>query len=290
VVASRGGSVNGNLWRGRALSGLVTKLREPAETARESDIQALCCRGCIKVNTEPHKRITQNEHPAHWGSPCAAIRLQPPRSRPWRERKASARPCRQVEPAWIAGCRWPMKQAPFGTDGPPMEGVVPQSDCPPLADIGASEPADAVAAVDDAHPRNRGGFPLLGHQRDPSKPGTDASPQVMQGPTPRAVQLINERPGEPWSTALLAREAHVSIRALQDAFHRHVGVPPMTYLRQVRLAGIRRELEQASFAVTTVQAVATRWGMVHMGRFAASYQAAFGERPSETLRRPAPLR
>jgi hypothetical protein len=30
--------------------------------------------------------------------------------------------------------------------------------------------------------------------------------------------------------------------------------------------------------------------MVHMGRFAASYQAAFGERPSETLRRPAPLR
>ena len=36
---------------------------------------------------------------------------------------------------------------------------------------------------------------------------------------------------------------------------------------------------------TTVRAVATNFGPVHMGRFAAAYGDAFGESPSETLNR-----
>ena len=34
---------------------------------------------------------------------------------------------------------------------------------------------------------------------------------------------------------------------------------------------------------TTVRAVATSLGFLHMGRFAAAYRDAFGESPSETL-------
>ena len=36
---------------------------------------------------------------------------------------------------------------------------------------------------------------------------------------------------------------------------------------------------------TTVRAVATSLGFMHMGRFAAAYRDAFGESPSETLNR-----
>ena len=36
---------------------------------------------------------------------------------------------------------------------------------------------------------------------------------------------------------------------------------------------------------TTVRAVATSFGLMHMGRFAAAYREAFGESPSETLNR-----
>ena len=36
---------------------------------------------------------------------------------------------------------------------------------------------------------------------------------------------------------------------------------------------------------TTVRAVATSFGFMHMGRFAAAYRDAFGESPSETLNR-----
>jgi AraC-like DNA-binding protein len=99
----------------------------------------------------------------------------------------------------------------------------------------------------------------------------------------RAVDLINDRAEEPWSTTSLAREVHVSVRALQEGFKRDVGRPPMRYLRDVRLRRVHSVLRGAVPGSTTVEAVATRWGFLHMGRFAAAYRAAFGESPSTTL-------
>jgi transcriptional regulator GlxA family with amidase domain len=101
----------------------------------------------------------------------------------------------------------------------------------------------------------------------------------------RVVDLINERPEEPWSSTSLAREAHLSVRALQEGFRQHVGQPPMRYLRDVRLRRIHAVLRDARPRSTTVEAVASRWGLVHMSRFAAAYRAAFGEPPSSTLAR-----
>jgi transcriptional regulator GlxA family with amidase domain len=50
-----------------------------------------------------------------------------------------------------------------------------------------------------------------------------------------------------------------------------------------RLAAARRRLESASSPVR-VSTVALDCGFQHFGRFAASYRAAFGESPAETVR------
>jgi AraC-like DNA-binding protein len=101
----------------------------------------------------------------------------------------------------------------------------------------------------------------------------------------RAVELIEERPAEPWTTVRLATEVHLSVRALQEGFRRDLATPPMTYLREVRLRRAREALRAADRDATTVGAVASGFGILHMGRFAAAYREAFGETPSDTFNR-----
>jgi len=103
----------------------------------------------------------------------------------------------------------------------------------------------------------------------------------------RAVELMEERPSEPWTTLRLATEVHLSARALQEGFRRDLATPPMTYLRQIRLRRAREALLAADRDATTVRAVALGLGILHLGRFAAAYRDAFGEAPSDTLGRPA---
>jgi len=104
-------------------------------------------------------------------------------------------------------------------------------------------------------------------------------------PVGRAVDLLQERPEEPWTTARLASAVHMSVRSLQEGFSRDYGVPPMTYLRHVRLRRVRAALLDATPEATTIQAVATRFGFLHPGRFSANYRQTFGENPSTTLKR-----
>jgi transcriptional regulator GlxA family with amidase domain len=59
----------------------------------------------------------------------------------------------------------------------------------------------------------------------------------------------------------------------------------MSYLRGVRLRRVHEELQTAHPHATTVRAVASRFGFLHMSRFAAAYRDAFGEPPSHTLNR-----
>ena len=58
----------------------------------------------------------------------------------------------------------------------------------------------------------------------------------------------------------------------------------MNFLRQVRLAGVHRNLEQGG-GPGVVAEVAMSWGFNHLGRFSADYRRSFGESPSDTLRR-----
>jgi len=48
---------------------------------------------------------------------------------------------------------------------------------------------------------------------------------------------------------------------------------------------VHEELKAGGGEKRTVADIALKWGFVSMGRFSHQYQAAFGERPSETLRR-----
>jgi AraC-like DNA-binding protein len=126
---------------------------------------------------------------------------------------------------------------------------------------------------------------LLGQPHNYSEALMSPAKPVPPGAIAKAVQLLEELPGEPWSSLTLAREVHVSVRSLQEGFKREVGKPPMAYLRDVRLRGVRHALRAAVPSGTTVEATASQWGFVHMGRFAAVYRASFGESPSTTLGR-----
>jgi AraC-like DNA-binding protein len=105
------------------------------------------------------------------------------------------------------------------------------------------------------------------------------------GAVARAAELMEELPQEPWTVVRLAHEVHLSVRALQYGFKRDFDMPPMAYLKRVRLRSAHAALVASSPEITTVSAIALECGFFHLSRFAATYRQAFGEPPSETLRR-----
>lgn len=107
-------------------------------------------------------------------------------------------------------------------------------------------------------------------------------------PGPRAIKhaldIIDSDPDQPLTASDLASAVGVSVRALQEGFRRYVGMPPMSYLREVRLRRVHAELAAAPPGSVTVTEVACRWGFTHLGRFAAAYRRKYGLLPSLTLR------
>jgi transcriptional regulator GlxA family with amidase domain len=88
--------------------------------------------------------------------------------------------------------------------------------------------------------------------------------------------------------AELCRLAGVERRTLLRAFRAIHATTPSRYLRALRLDLAKQALLAPGAGRKTVTEVATRFGFRELGRFAADYRAAFGESPSETLRRAAP--
>ncbi|MER7572648.1 AraC family transcriptional regulator [Streptomyces sp. NPDC126514] len=115
----------------------------------------------------------------------------------------------------------------------------------------------------------------------------DGTPPPMRpAAVKRVMDAVQERPAEPYDAAWLAAIAQVSVRTLQEAFRKHVGVPPMTYVGEVRLDRVHGQLRVSAPGSTTVADVAYHWGFAHLGRFARRYRERFGESPSQTLRTP----
>jgi AraC-like DNA-binding protein len=101
----------------------------------------------------------------------------------------------------------------------------------------------------------------------------------------RAAAYLEVHASEPVTMADVASAAGIGVRALQHGFARHHGTTPMAYLRVVRLERAHRELSAADPATgVTVQAIATRCGLPHTGRFGAAYRATYGTSPGATLR------
>jgi AraC-like DNA-binding protein len=111
-------------------------------------------------------------------------------------------------------------------------------------------------------------------------------PRAVPGSKPirNALEFIESQPAEIETVADIAAAVGLSVRALDDGFHRYVGTPPMAYLRQVRMARAHEELLAADPELTTASAIARKWGFGHYGRFAAEYARRFCRKPSETLR------
>jgi len=86
------------------------------------------------------------------------------------------------------------------------------------------------------------------------------------------------------SLGRLCEFARVGERSLQLAFRARRGMSPMRFIAERRLAIANQRIWNAS-ADDDVTVIATRLGFTHLGRFSIAYRAAFGESPSQTLRR-----
>jgi len=95
---------------------------------------------------------------------------------------------------------------------------------------------------------------------------------------------IDRRDEEYLTVSDLASAAGVSERTLRAAFQEYFGMGPARFLKLRTLNLVRDALRNSDPALTTVTAVATRFGDWELGRFAHDYQLLFGELPSETLR------
>jgi AraC-like DNA-binding protein len=99
----------------------------------------------------------------------------------------------------------------------------------------------------------------------------------------KAIDLIEADPRASLTVSDLAALCGVGPRALQHGFQRHLGLSPMAYLRDARLRQADAAL-RAPAPGDTVALIAHRWGFAHQGRFAAVYEAKYGQPPGRTLR------
>ncbi len=99
-----------------------------------------------------------------------------------------------------------------------------------------------------------------------------------------AIDYMRANLNEPLSPSLIASKVHISVRALQEGFRRDLETTPMTYLRDLRLEAVHRDLQSSEPGGLSVAEIAHSHGVNHLGRFAQQYRERFGILPSETLR------
>ena len=83
----------------------------------------------------------------------------------------------------------------------------------------------------------------------------------------------------------LVKELHISPRTLQHNFKYTLGVTPKQYFHQLRLHAIREELMVAEVGKRQISDIILKYGFFRPSHFGAVYKKAFGETPSQTLKR-----
>lgn len=119
-------------------------------------------------------------------------------------------------------------------------------------------------------------------------PASDTRPQDRTDHQPvllrRAMEYMEANVDRDIGVTDIAEAVHVTPRAVQYMFRRHLELTPLQYLRRLRLHYAHQELLAADRMKTSVSQVATRWGFAHTGRFAVLYREAYGRSPHATLR------
>jgi AraC-like DNA-binding protein len=108
---------------------------------------------------------------------------------------------------------------------------------------------------------------------------TDGHPILLR----RAMDFIDANLNRDIGIADIADAIHVTPRAVQYMFRRHLDSTPSQWLRDMRLRRAHTDLLAADRTHTTVTEIAARWGFAHSGRFAVLYRQTYGESPHETL-------
>ncbi|MCQ8772849.1 helix-turn-helix transcriptional regulator [Streptomyces telluris] len=113
--------------------------------------------------------------------------------------------------------------------------------------------------------------------------------ELHDGPQPghprhlrAALAFVEANLAERLSLDRIAGAAGCSPRTLTSAFRDRFGLPPMSYVRNLRLDRIRDDILASGDPIGTV---AYRWGIAHLGRFAGDYRDRFAELPSDTANR-----
>jgi AraC-like DNA-binding protein len=108
---------------------------------------------------------------------------------------------------------------------------------------------------------------------------TDHHPALLR----RAIGYIESNADNDIALSDIADAVHVSPRAVQYMFRRHLDTTPLQYLRQLRLHHAHQDLVAADGMRDTVTTIAARWGFAHTGRFAVLYRETYGQSPHTTL-------
>lgn len=120
----------------------------------------------------------------------------------------------------------------------------------------------------------------IGRTDDDARERIDNQPALLR----KALDFIDANAATDIALSDIARAVHVSPRAVQYMFRRHLETTPLQYLRRLRLHHAHQELLAGDHAHDTVTNIAARWGFAHTGRFAVLYRETYGQSPHTTLR------
>jgi transcriptional regulator GlxA family with amidase domain len=108
--------------------------------------------------------------------------------------------------------------------------------------------------------------------------------------SPSAVRTVEEFIEANWDKPIdveaMSAIANVSARSLFRQFRKDRGYTPADFAKRIRLDRAREMLEQAGEDSSVIQ-IALKCGFQNPGHFARDFRMAFGELPSETLKRSA---
>jgi AraC-like DNA-binding protein len=118
-----------------------------------------------------------------------------------------------------------------------------------------------------------------------STTGAAASPGLLRGLADtrlaRAIRQVHEHPAKPWTVEQMAKEAALSRSAFFERFTRAVGVPPMEYLLNWRMALAKQLLRGSDRGVAEV---AERVGYASASTFSTAFSRHVGEPPARYAR------
>ena len=115
--------------------------------------------------------------------------------------------------------------------------------------------------------------------------GTDAEPNWLAGALDPQIGLaigaVHQHPGHDWKVEELAQACCLSRSAFAARFVARVGIPPATYLANVRLAAATDLLRHTSLPVTLI---AARVGYLSEAAFSRAFKRRYGTPPARWRR------